>query len=199
MRVLHATVTLVVLVGLTGAASAQSLGELAAAEKQKRQGKPAPKVITEGDIAKMTKRGTVSMTTAETPTAEGEGAVAAETSGEGAPEAGSEPSSAEPGAAPDPSAGNAPAKKGKTDDEILAERRAAWQKAYDLAREQVRVHQLNVSNIQKDLNDVTGGVYTERRNTVVKMLADEQAALASAQANLDRLDAEGRSNGWPRG
>ena len=35
-----------------GAASAQSLGDLAAQEKQKRQGKPAPKVITEGDIAK---------------------------------------------------------------------------------------------------------------------------------------------------
>jgi hypothetical protein len=33
---------------------------------------------------------------------------------------------------------------------------------------------------------------------VLKMMADEQAALASAQAELDRLDAEGRSNGWPR-
>ena len=202
MRVLHATVALFVLVGLAGAASAQSLGDLAAQEKQKRQGKPAPKVITEGDIAKMTKRGTVSMTTSEATTPEGEvvaaDAVAAETAAEGSAEAGSEPGSAESGAAPVVPAGTAPAKKEKTEDEILAERKAAWQKAYDLAREQVRVHQLNVSNIQKDLNDVSGGLYTDRRNTVMKMLADEQAALATAQADLDRLDAEGRSNGWPR-
>ena len=141
------------------------------------------------------------MTTAEATTPEGEVAAAAtvgaETAGEGSAEAGSEPGSAEPAPLPPP-AGSAPAKKEKTEDEILAERRAAWQKAYDLAREKVRVHQLNVSNIQKDLNDVSGGLYTDRRNTVMKMLADEQAALATAQADLDRLDAEGRSNGWPR-
>ena len=81
----------------------------------------------------------------------------------------------------------------------LSESHRSWQKAYGLAKEKVRAHQLNVSTIQRDLNDVSGGVYTERRTTVVKMLGDEQAALASAQAELDRLDAEGRSNGWPRG
>ncbi len=211
MRVLHATVALAVLAGLTGAASAQSLGELAAQEKQKRQGKPAPKVMTEGDLGKAGKRGTVSIT--ETPAPEGEAAAnatgAAQTTGEGAAEPGTaEPGTAEPGTAEPGSAeagiapegpAEAPAKKGKTEAEILAERRAEWQKAYDLAKEKIRVHQLNVSNIQKDLNDVTGGIYTERRNTVIKMLADEQAALVSAQAELDRLDAEGRSNGWPRG
>lgn len=194
MRVLHATVALAVLVGLTGSASAQSLGELSAQEKQKRQGKPAPKVITEGDLSKAGKRGTVSFT-GEAPASEAaaDATGTAETTAEGAVEPGSEP-----GAAPEGSAGNAPAKKEKTEDELKAERRAEWQKAYDLARDKVRVHQLNVTSIQRDLNDITGGVYTERRNAVLKMMSDEQAALASAQAELDRLDAEGRSNGWPR-
>jgi hypothetical protein len=203
MRVLDATVAVAVLVGLTGAASAQSLGDLAVQEKQKRQGKPLPKIITVGDIASMPKRGTVSMT-GETPaeaSAEAADATgAAEPTGEGTAEPGSaEADSAQAGSPPAGSAGNPPAKKEKTEDEISAERRAVWQKAYDLAKEKVRVHQLNVNNIQKDLNDVTGGIYTERRNTVLKMLADEQAALTSSQAEVDRLDAEGRSNGWPRG
>jgi hypothetical protein len=199
MRVLHATVALAVLVGLTGFASAQSLGELSAQEKQKRQGKPAPKVITEGDLSKAGKRGTVSFT-GEAPASEAaaDATGTAETTAEGAVEPGSEPGS-EPGAAPVGSAGNAPTKKEKTEDDLKAERRAEWQKAYDLARDKVRVHQLNVTSIQRDLNDITGGVYTERRNAVLKMMSDEQAALASAQAELDRLDAEGRSNGWPRG
>jgi len=61
------------------------------------------------------------------------------------------------------------------------------------------VHTLNVSNIQKDLNDLSGGIYTERRTQVLGMLNTEQAALASAQSELSRLDEEGRSNGWPRG
>jgi hypothetical protein len=197
MRVLHAAVAVAVLASLTGSASAQSLGDVAAREKQKREGRPTSKVITEGDLAKAGKRGTVSFA-GEAPTPEGgtpaDGSVA-ETAAEGAAES----SSGEPGAAPAGSAGTTPEKKGKTEDEIQAERRAEWRKGYDLAREKVRAHQLNVSTIQKDLNDVTGGIYTERRNTVVKMLADEQAALAAAQAELDRLDAEGRRNGWPRG
>jgi hypothetical protein len=191
MRVLHAAVALAVLAGVTGPLSAQSLGDLAAQEKQKRQGKPAPKVITEQELAKAGKRGTVSFA-GETPAEE----VAAEASGaESATEAGAgEAGASEPGEV----ASGAPAKKEKSEEEIRAERRAEWQKSYDTAKEKVRVHTLNVSNIQRDLNDVTGGIYTDRRNAVLKMLTDEQAALASAQAELDRLDAEGRSNGWPR-
>jgi hypothetical protein len=181
MRVLQAAIVFVVVCGLAGPASAQSLGELAAKEKQKRQGKPAPKVITETDLSKAGKRGTVSMT-GETPVEGGE--TTAEAPAEGAA----------PGAP-----GAAPAKKEKTEEELRAEQRAAWEKSYAAAKEKVRIHQLNVSNIQKDMNDVSGGLYTERRNTVAKMLADEQAALTAAQAELDRLDNEGRANGWPRG
>ena len=195
MRVLHAAVALAVLAGVTGPLSAQSLGELAAQEKQKRQGKPAPKVITEQELAKAGKqRGTVSFA-GETPAEE----VSADASAaEGATEAGTaEAGAGEPGE-PGASASGAPAKKEKSEEELRAERRVEWQKAYDTAKEKVRVHQLNVSNIQKDLNDITGGIYTDRRTAVMKMLTDEQAALASAQAELDRLDAEGRSNGWPR-
>ena len=63
MRVLKATLAAAVVLGLAGAAaSAQSLGELADKEKQKRQGKPAPKPITEDDLARAGKKGTLSMT-----------------------------------------------------------------------------------------------------------------------------------------
>ena len=189
MRVLQAAVALAVLAGLAEVGSAQSLGELAAKEKEKRQGKPAPKVITEGDLSKAGKRGTVSMT-GETPADGGEAPAEGTT-----PEAGASGGAA-PGAG---SAEKGPAKKEKTEDELRSERRTEWQKAYDLAKERVRVHTLNVTAIQKDLNDITGGVYTERRNQVVAMLNTEKAALATAQADFDRLDEEGRRNGWPRG
>jgi len=190
MRLLHAAVALAVLAGFAETAPAQSLGELAAKEKQKRQGKPSPKVITESELSKAGKRGTVSMTGESS--AEGEAAPA-----EGASAEGGAP--AEGGAAAPGAAGAKPAPKEKSEEEVRSERRVEWQKAYDHAKEKVRVHTLNVDNIQKDLNDVTGGVYTERRNQVMNMLNTEKAALAAAQADFDRLDEEGRRNGWPRG
>ena len=191
MRVLHAAVALAVLAGLAEVGSAQSLGELAAKEKEKRQGKPAPKVITEGDLSRAGKRGTVSMTGETTP--EGGEAPAEGTTAEGG-------ASGEGGAGLSSGEKAAPNKpKEKTEDELRAERRATWQKEYGVAKEKVRVHTLNVNNIQKDLNDITGGVFTERRNQVLSMLDTEKAALSSAQSELDRLDEEGRRNGWPRG
>jgi hypothetical protein len=128
MRVLHAAVALAVLAGVTvGPLSAQSLGDLAAQEKQKRQGKPAPKVITEQELAKAGKRGTVSFA-GETP-AEGTEAAPVEASAEGSTEGG-----ATEGAVAAGEPGAAPAKKEKSEEEIRAERRTEWQKAYDLAK-----------------------------------------------------------------
>jgi hypothetical protein len=187
MRVLHAAVAFAVLAGLAEVGEAQSLGELAAKEKAKRQGKPAPKVITEGELSRAGKRGTVSMT-GEAP-AEGGETVTEGTTTEGGAGAGGTGAPAKPSNAP----------KEKTEDELRAERRTQWQKEYDLAKEKVRVHSLNVSNLQKDLDDVTGGIYTERRNQSLANFNREKAALAAAEAELSRLDEEGRRNAWPRG
>jgi len=188
MRVQHALAVSVILAGLAGAASAQSLGELAAKEKQKRQGKPAPKVLTEDDLARAGTRGTLSVTgeaPGEAP-AEGAAAEATDASAEGA----------QPAAGPE--GGKPGAKKEKTEDEIQAERRAAWQKKLDFAKQKVSIHQTNVDALQRDLNDFSGGIYTERRTQVLTKFDDEKAKLAAAQAELTALDDEGRRNGWPR-
>jgi hypothetical protein len=204
MRFLQAVVALVILLGWAGPTHAQSLGDVANKEKQKRQGKPAPKVITESDLGRSPKRGTVSMSgelPAETGEAPAEAAPAPEggTVSEGEAASGEVATGGTEGQAEGGEAAAKPgAKKEKTEDEIRAEQRAQWQKKLDIARENVRAHQTNVDNIQRDLNDLTGGVFTERRNQVLKMLDDEKAKLAAAQATLTQLEEEGRRAGWPR-
>jgi hypothetical protein len=193
MRILHSAAALAVALGFAGTAPAQSLGEIAAKEKEKRQGKPAPKVISENDLGRAGKKGTLSMAG---DSSSGEAAPAADAT-EGAPaEGATEGQQASPPAAP--AAGQPPAKKEKTEDEIQAERRAEWRKKLDLARDKVTVHQTNIDNITRDLNDPTAGTYTDRRVQTETLLASEKASLAAAQAELDRLDEEGRRNGWPR-
>jgi hypothetical protein len=190
MRILHSAAALAVALGFAGTAAAQSLGELAAKEKEKRQGKPAPKVITENDLGRAGKKGTLSMT-GDSSSGEAVPAV------EGAPAEGATEGqqASEPAA---PAAGQPPAKKEKTEEELQAERRAEWRKKLDTAREKATVHQTNIDNITRDLNDPTSGTYTDRRVQTEKLLASEKASLAAAQAEVDRLDDEGRRNGWPR-
>jgi hypothetical protein len=48
------------------------------------------------------------------------------------------------------------------------------------------------------LNDISGGVWTERRNNVLKMLDETKVKLAAAQAELAALEDEGRRSGFPR-
>jgi hypothetical protein len=198
MRILHAAAALAMLLGLAGFAPAQSLGELAKKEKQKRQGKPAPKAITEDDLGRAGTKGTFSVTGESGAEAAPTGEVAVEAaqpegaSAEPAAE-GSEPS--EPAA---PAAAPPGAKKEKTEEELLAERRAEWQKKLGLAREKAKVHQTNVENVQRDLNDPTAGTYTDRRVQLQKLFDSEKASLAAAQAEVEQLEEEGRRNGWPR-
>lgn len=204
MRILPAAAALAVVLGFAGIASAQSLGELAAKEKEKRQGKPAPKVITENELGRAGKKGTLSMA-GDTSSGE-EAAPAADVVAEGEPAEGASEGAPAEGATEGqqtsepaaPAAGKAPAKKEKTEEEIQAERRAEWRKKLDLAREKVTVHQTNVDNLQRDLNDPTAGTYTDRRVQAEKLFQSEKASLAAAQAEVERLDDEGRRNGWPR-
>ena len=73
---------------------------------------------------------------------------------------------------------------------------AEWRKKLDLAHEKVRVAEANIAKIQQDLNDVTGGVYSQRRNEVVKMLEEQKQALAKGQGEIATLEEEGRRNAW---
>jgi hypothetical protein len=208
MRIAPFFVAASVLIGLSVPARAQSLGELAAQEKQKRQGKPPTKVITEGELGRAAKRGTMSMTEGPSEGASGSATASAE-AGTASPEAapgtqspeGTIPEGGTPPAdfaAGTEAANKPPAKKEKTEDEIRTERQAAFTAKLAKAQENVRIYQANVDAIQRDLNDLSSGAYTERHNNVLKMLADNKAQLTAAQAELAALDDEGRRAGFPR-
>jgi hypothetical protein len=86
--------------------------------------------------------------------------------------------------------------KPKTEDEIKAEQSEAWRKKMDTANKKVGVLQDTVNKIQLDLNDMSGGVYSSRRATLLTLLDDTKKQLADAQQSVTDLEAEGRRNGY---
>ena len=175
MRVLHAATLVAAAAILTGpVASAQSLGEAAAREKAKRKGKPEPsKVFTDDDLRSA-------------------GGVA------NVPAAVDAPASADGQAKPaeGEKAGQAKKEKEKSPDELQAEQQAAWRKKVDHAQSEVnRIRQI-VSDMQRDLNDTSGGVYTPRRANLQTRLDEAQKNLATAEQMLADAQDEGRRNGY---
>jgi hypothetical protein len=168
MRVLQAVAVVVATLLLAApAASAQSLGEVAAREKAKRKGKEPGKVFTEDDLRRA---GGVVSAPGGSSTTEPEAAPAPGEAPSGEP--------AEPGAA----AGQAaPSPPEKTEDEIRAEQQEAWQARLDDAT-------------QFDLNDTSGGVFTPRRAQLQQRLEEAQQRLAAAQQKVADLEEEGRRN-----
>ena len=209
MRVLTATLAAAVVLGLAGAASAQSLGQLADKEKQKRQGKPAPKPITENDLARAGKKGTLSMTagpdapvdatgqaadaaTADAATtAEGTTEGVAEGATEGAPEA------AAPAPAPEPVKPKGPPPK--SEDELRAEAKADVQKKLDAARTNLANHQLVLAQIEQVLNaSATYGEVSQGRADLMKRQVDEKAAVSKFTDEIAQLEETLRRSARPR-
>lgn len=154
-------------------AGAQSLGEVAAKEKERRekerQKHGTAKVLTEDDLRGGGK-GTFSNA----------GSTAA-SDGEAAKEA--------------PAAeGAKPAAKEKSDDEVKAEQQAAWHKRLDDANAQVTALTARVTELQTALNDVSGDLYNAGRTNTMNELAKARAELAAAQQSLSDLEEEGRRN-----
>lgn len=207
MRVLKAVLATAVVLGLAGAATAQSLGQLADKEKQKRQGKPAPKPITEDDLARAGKRGTLSMAgTPEAPAdatgqtgdaATADAAALAEGTTEGAAEGGSEATPPPPERAPEPAKPKGPPPK--SEDEIRAEAKADLQKKLDAARTNLANHQLVLAQIEQVLNaSATAGDYSQGRADLMKRQTDEKAAVAKFQDEVAQLEENLRRSAWPR-
>jgi hypothetical protein len=177
MRVLQAATFVAAAMLLTGsAATAQSLGEAAAKEKEKRKGKPAPKVITEEELRQA--GGTVSSPAA---VPDGPAPVAAK------PPAGKEGAGAKDGKA---------APKEKTPDELRAEQEAAWRERLAAAEKEVAYNKGEVTRLQASLDDTTGGVYTPRRAGLQSSLEQAQRALADSQTKLAGIQEEGRRNSF---
>ena len=181
MRVFQAVSLGAAAVILTGSvATAQSLADVAAREREKRKGKPqgTTKVIDEEELRKA--GGNVSSPAA---TDAGTGTASTTTT---------------PGQGDAAAGAKAPAKAGdeKSPEQIKAEQMAAWRQKLDLARKQVAVYQDLLKALQADLNDMSGGVYTPRRAAAQNNLEKTQGELATTQQTIADLEAEGRRNGY---
>ena len=211
MRTFKATLAVAVVLGFAVAASAQSLGDLADKEKQKRQGKPAPKTITEADLARAGKKGTLSMPgSPEAPAdaaapADGSAPPADAATAEAIPPAEAVPEAeAEPGAEntpPVPEKAPEPAKpKGpppKTSDELRVEKQAELQKKLDAARTNLTNHQNVLSQIDTTLGASLGN-YSQARADLVKRQEEEKVAVAKFQAEITQLEEDIRRSAWSR-
>ena len=207
MRILKAILAAAIVLGLGGGAAAQSLGQLADKEKQKRQGKPAPKVITENDLARAGKKGTLSMAGSPvgdaaaadgTAVADGTAAPEAEPGAEAAPEGTEPPAEAAPVApakAPEPVKPKGPPQK--TEEEVRSEARANLQKSLDTARTNLANHQRALTQIEGVLN-ASAGDYSQSRADLFKRQDEEKAAVAKYQDEITKLEEDVRRSAWPR-
>jgi hypothetical protein len=150
-------------------AAAQSLGDAAAKEKDKKKAAKPVKVYTEDDLKR----------------AGGNGAYSA-------PEG---PASTD--ASPKPADGKAPAAgaKDKTDDELKAEKAAAWRKDRDKAQADVAARQKVVDDIQTAMSASTS-YYDPSRVKAAGDLDQAKAKLAEAQQAVADLEETGRRNGY---
>jgi hypothetical protein len=161
--------------------SAQSLGEAAAKERERREklekegkSKASPKVFTENDLrGRAASSGTVSQPGSGTSTetkAEGQGTPAA------TPEGGE--------------------KKEKTDDERRLEQEQAWRDKVTKARQDIVTQTDRVNRLQTSLNDVSGNLYGASRTSLLNQLEGAKKELAAAQQRVTDLEEEGRRSGF---
>jgi hypothetical protein len=151
--------------------TAQSLGEVAAKEKERRDKSTKPaKSYTENDLRS---GGTLSGSSGDATPAAEPSPSASPTAEGGAAAATSEPSEAQ---------------------------READQKAWhaNRARAQSEIARISAAivSFQARLNDNTGPMYGPGRQSVAENLERAKADLVKAQATLDTLDAQGRTNGY---
>jgi len=169
MRLLTRSLLTVSAVALAAAVAwPQSLGEIAAREKErqervKRKTGGAAHVITEDDL-RGRGAGTYSQPAAD---------------------------SANPAASPSPGASPGAAKP-KTDDELRAEQEKAWRERLQQAQEDVTRLQTGVDNLQRELGDPSMGVYGPGRARSISRLEEAQKQLAAAKQKVDDLQEEGR-------
>lgn len=159
------------LLSLPADASAQSLAEIAAKQKERRKGK-STRVFTEEDLKKGPARG---FTSGDPSESAGEG---------GSPV---------PTAAPEGGGAQAPQ---KSEDELRAERQTAWREKLQKSRDNVTQLTAEVSRLEAALNDLTVPVYGATRNARVEAHQKAKQQLAAAQQAVTDLEEEGRRNAY---
>ena len=162
---------------LAGSVQAQSLGELAAKERAKReaeQKKKPVKSFTDEDLGSGAGSNTSIMSepeaTSETP--------AAATDAQGTAGAATKPENQ------------------RTEDQLRAERLTEWRGKLDAARKNEANLRVNIDQVQLDINDMSGGVYSARRAEMLKVLEEQKKKLADTQKQIADLEDEGRRNAY---
>jgi hypothetical protein len=166
-------VTLAVIAALVLPAlgSAQSLGELAAREREKRKAKSgaAAKTYSDGDL------GSSSGLSSAEPAAES-----------------SDPSAASPQAKD----GAAAPKKEKTEEELQAEREKAWRERLAKAGQDLARITARIDTLQRSLGDISQQLYGATRTAQLNELENLKREQATTQQALTDLEEEGRRSGW---
>jgi hypothetical protein len=189
MRVWHAAAGVAVtLLLLPASGSAQSLGEAAAKEKDKRKGKTA-KVYTETDLRRAGSPGTLSM--GGEPADAGAGQ-------EGTPAADGQapPATDATGAAPGGEGQAAKPANQKSEEQVKAEAQDAWRKKLEKAQTDASTLREHIAKIQSDLNDTSISFYGSRRATMVGLLEQNKQKLAAKEQEITQLEDEGRRSNF---
>ena len=199
MRVVQAAALTAAALLLTSVASAQGLGDAAAAAREKRKADPAKpaKVYTEGDIgqamapvstARDLPATNTPATTGGSPATGGQGAAEGQPAVEGQPPA--EGGAPAEGAAP---AANAEEDAAKAEAEAQAKAAEAWRRQLDQARKEEAVYKDIIDKVQVQMNG-NANYYSPGRAANAAFLEENKQKLAETQAKIAALEDEGRRN-----
>ena len=188
MRVVHAAALTAAVLLLTSVASAQGLGDAAAAARAKRKADPAKpaKVYTDGDIGQA--MAPVS-TTRDLPATGAPAAAGDKPAAEAqAPADGGTPSGTAAAAKPaeDPA---------KAEEEARAKAEAAWRQKLDQARKEEAAYKEYLDKLQTQMNG-TSGLYSSGRAANAASMEEYRQKLAATQATIAALEDEGRRNSY---
>lgn len=153
-------------------ASAQSLAEAAAKERERRKGKTT-KVVTEAELRSSGRQ------TATPPELVGE---------EGAPAGSASPA---PGAKP-AGEGEAPP---KTDEELRAEKKTDLEKRLKMQNDIIAATRKMMDEVQLELNDTGNLTFGGRREALMKIMDEHKQEIAQAEAAIEQIREEARRAG----
>jgi TolA-binding protein len=148
---------------------AQSMGEAAARERERRKGKEPGKVITAEELRRA-------------------GAGKALLSGD----AGSAPAEAQAKPAAETGAEKAGEKKEKTEEELREEEANAWRDKVKETNDEITRLNGEVAELQTALNDLSQQIYGSGRTKQINQLEAAKAKLAAAEQKAAELQEEGR-------
>ncbi|MGE0452184.1 MAG: hypothetical protein AB7O37_06695 [Vicinamibacteria bacterium] len=152
-------------------ASAQSLAEAAAKERERRKGKTT-KVVTDAELRSS---GRPTATPPELAPAE-----------EGAPAGSASPA---PGASP---AAEAPQ---KSDEELRAEKKADLERRLKQQNDIIAATRKMMEQAQLELNDTGNLTFGGRREALMKIMEEHQKEIAQAEAAIEQIREEARRAG----